>query len=119
MSSIIARKLLLAIAVLALAIPAWAGSRIEKNLALEPGGRFILDSDGGSVTITGTDRSSANVVITSDRDDLQRQFDFAFDENAGLVRVRAHQYSHWGWRGYNNFNLRFEIGVPKKTTLDV
>ena len=119
MSSIIGRKLLLAMGVLALAIPTWAGSRIEKNLALEPGGRFILESDGGSVTITGTDQSGAKVVITSDRDDLQRQFDFTFDENAGLVRVRAHQYSHWGWLRYNNLNLRFEIRVPKKTTLEV
>src|SRR5215470_5137498 len=119
MSSIIGRKLLLAMGVLALAIPTWAGSRIEKNLALEPGGRFILESDGGSVTITGTDQSGAKVVITSDRDDLQRQFDFTFDENAGLVRVRAHQYSHWGWLRYNNLNLRFEIRLPKKSTLEV
>ena len=41
-----------------------ADSRIEKTLKLDPGGRFVLDSDAGSVTLTGSSERGANVVMT-------------------------------------------------------
>jgi len=43
-----------ALLLLAIVSPARAESRIEKNLALAPGGQLDLESDVGSVSVTGT-----------------------------------------------------------------
>ena len=59
-----------ALSFLAIALPAAAESRIEKDLELQPKGQFVLESDVGSVTVTGAARSGAHIVITSERDDL-------------------------------------------------
>src|SRR5208282_5206946 len=62
--------LVAALSLLAMASPAVAESRIEKNLELQPGGRFTLESEVGSVTVTGASRSGAHIVITSEKQDL-------------------------------------------------
>ena len=48
-----------------LRLPAFAETRIEKNLKLSPGGEFRLDTDMGKVTVTGSPDSGGHVVITS------------------------------------------------------
>jgi hypothetical protein len=113
----IARQGLIAIGLLVLAVPGWAGSQFERTLTLNPGGRFTLDSDDGSVSVTGTDQPGVRVVITSNRDDLQNVIDFRFDENPGTVRIQARHHSHWSW--FSSLNLHYEIRVPKTTALDI
>ena len=49
----IAKASWIAVGLLALAAPTLAGSKIEKTLSLNPGGRFVLDSDSGGVSVTG------------------------------------------------------------------
>jgi hypothetical protein len=52
----------LAVAGLLLSLSAAVGeSRMEKTLRLEPGGRFSLDTDLGSVTVTGTSATRASL----------------------------------------------------------
>ena len=75
-----------ALSLLAMASPAAAESRIEKNLELQPKGRFILESEVGSVTVTGASRSGAHIVITSDRDDLNSELEFTFSSGAGMAQ---------------------------------
>jgi hypothetical protein len=116
MQTPIARGLLMTIGLL-LAFPAWAGTQIEKSFPLNPGGRFILDSDGGSVSITGTDQSEAKVTITGNRD-LENLFDFTFDASNAAVRIRAERRDHWGWFGFD-LNMHYEIRVPKATALEI
>ena len=81
--------LLAALITPALANLADASSRIEKNLKLEPKGRFVLDSDVGGVTLTGASSSGARVVITSDRDDFDALYYVNFEENPGSASVRC------------------------------
>jgi len=102
---------------LAMAWPAAAESRIEKNLELQPKGQFILDSDAGSVSVTGTSRSGAHVVITSDRNDLNSEFDFNFDSSAGLARVTARRKHDGGWS--HGVSLHFEVEVPAEVRTQV
>ena len=71
-----------ALALLALAVPAMAESRIVKDLELSPGGQFTLESDSGSVTVTGASHSGAHIVITSDKNDLNAELEFTFASNA-------------------------------------
>jgi DUF4097 and DUF4098 domain-containing protein YvlB len=102
---------------LTLAIPASAGSRIEKTLALNPDGRFVLEAEGGSVSLYGSNESGAEIVITSDRDDLNDIFEFSFEENPGLVRVRSQRRNHWSW--FDSFSLHYDVRVPKNTVLEI
>jgi DUF4097 and DUF4098 domain-containing protein YvlB len=99
------------------AIPAAAESRIEKTLELQPKGQFILDSDAGSVSVTGTSHSGAHVVITSDRNDLNNEFDFNFESGAGLARVTARRKHEFGWS--HGISLHFEVEVPAETRTEI
>ena len=69
-----------------IATSAWADFNRERTLTLEPGGSFVLESDIGDVTLTGGSAPGARVVITSD-EDLDRYYDFSFDETPRGVRV--------------------------------
>jgi hypothetical protein len=99
------------------AIPAAAESRIEKTLELQPKGQFILDSDAGSISVTGTSRSGAHVVITSDRNDLNSEFDFKFEGGPGLARVTARHRHEFGWA--HSVSLHFEVEVPAETRTEI
>src|SRR5579862_1363229 len=97
-------------------ISARADHEINKTLKLDPGGRFVLDADAGSVTINGTKDSGAKVVITSNRDDLESLFHFSFEDGPGTARVTARKtfQDHW----LRNLSLHFEISVPNSTQLE-
>lgn len=114
------RACLVAIGWLALAAPSWASSHAERMLKLDPGGRFVLDSDAGSVTVMGSDQPGAIVVVSSDRDDFQSKFDFTFEENPGVVRVTARRRAWHLFDFLTSYGrLRFDIRVPKTTALEI
>ena len=102
------------------AVPAGAESRMEKSLRLDPGGRFSLRTDLGSVTITGTNAPGARLVITSRRRSLDDLLRFTFQEDAGSVSVTARRrHGHifrWTWNGGD---VHYEIQVPEQTALDI
>jgi DUF4097 and DUF4098 domain-containing protein YvlB len=105
---------------LALVVPgafARGESRIEKTLNLDPKGRFVLDTDQGSVTVTGTSNAGARVVVTSNRDDLESLFEFSFEGSASEARVTARR-RHWdGWP--RNISMHFEVEVPAETRTEI
>jgi hypothetical protein len=104
-------------ALLAAPTASWADTRIEKELKLEPGGRFILKSDGGSVNVMGVPGAGAKIVITSRRDDLNSMMDFDFQESPGLVRVTGRRKGDFGWG--HGISLTYEIEVPTQTSLEI
>jgi len=111
------QAVLITLALFAGVLPSWAEFRLEKDLKLEPGGRFVLESDAGSVTVTGSKESGAHVVVTSDRDDLASLFDFAFEEGSATARVTARK-KHWtGWP--KHLSLHYEVRVPTETRLQM
>ena len=105
------------LAAAALATLAQASSRIERNLKLEPRGRFVLESDVGSVTLTGASSSGARVVITSDREDLESLYNINFEESAGSASVIVRRRDHWGWR--EHASVHFEVEVPSQTQTEI
>jgi hypothetical protein len=117
------RRLVVAAAAAAIlsCLPALAETRIEKNLKLEPGGKLTIDSDAGSLTVTGSASPGAHVVLTSDKDDLESRFDLKLEELPGEVRItlkKKNALTSWtGW--FNNSKIRFEIQVPTKTKTDL
>ncbi len=111
--------LLAAFTVAALALPhlAFADYRSEKTLKLAPGGRFVIDSSVGSVTITGSSESGARIEITSNRDDLNEMFNFDFEESPREARVIARKKSSFHWP--NHLRVHFDVRVPAETQVDV
>ncbi len=108
---------LITILVPILATSALADYRQEKNLKLDPGGRFVLDSDVGSVTVTGSAQPGANIIITANRDDLTDVIDFAFEDGPSTARVTARK-RHWS-RWMNHLSVHYEVRVPSSTRLDL
>ena len=98
------------------ATSAWADFKRERALKLEPGASFVLETDIGSVVLTGESAPGARVVVTSDID-LDRDFDFTFEETARGAKVtikrRGMRRLFSGWFG--NHDTRIAIQVPTRT----
>jgi DUF4097 and DUF4098 domain-containing protein YvlB len=101
------------------ALPAFAETRIEKNLKLAPGGEFRLKTDMGRVTVTGSPDSGAHVVITSKRKDLEDLLIFRFDETPGAVTITARQKHRFQWFSNSGNAVQYEIRVPAETRLSI
>jgi hypothetical protein len=106
-----------ALSLLAMTSPASAESRIEKNLDLQPKGQFVLESEVGSVTVTGAAKSGAHIVITSERDDLNSELDFSFSAGGGMARVTTRRKHDLGWS--HGISVHFEIEVPTETRTEL
>jgi DUF4097 and DUF4098 domain-containing protein YvlB len=113
----------LTVGIVLISAPAWADFKTERRLALEPGGAFTLESDVGSVTLTGDSSSGAIVTITSRRDDFDELFDLRFEETAGRATVTIKRRGNWlrgFWSGdWFNDNTHLVIRVPSQTTVDL
>lgn len=108
----------LSVFILVLALPAFAESRIEKNLSLAPGGKLVMDVEGGSIAIIGSAEPGAHVVVTSTSDEMEKRYRFEFKEAPGEVRItskKTETFSFWT-RG---IPVHFEVRVPRATTLAV
>ena len=118
-------KILLALSVgiVLLATPAWADFRMERHLALEPGGTFTLSADVGAMTLTGDSTSGVTVTVTSRRDDFEQLFDLHFEESAGRASVTVKRRGSWPkgfWNGdWSNDNTHFVIHVPARATVNL
>lgn len=107
-----------------LATPAWADFRLERRLALEPGGTFTLNSDIGTVTLIGDSTSGATVTVTSGRDDFEELFELRFDESPRNATVTITRRDGrwlkglWGgeWFGYGT---QIVVRVPSKTAANL
>ena len=98
-----------------------AESRIEKTLNLDPGGRFSLDTEMGSVTVTGTAAPGARLVITAKRRQIEDLLRITYREDPGSVSVIArrrggHLFPRVSWHGEE---VHFEVQVPEQTALDI
>jgi len=102
------------------AVPASAEFELVRELALEPGGQFELDTDAGSVTVRGVEGSGASVRITSSYSDeeINSRFDIDFLEEAGRAGVRVKQRSRRPF-SFRSDRLVFEIEVPVETDLQL
>jgi len=109
--------LVAALSLLAVVSPAAEESRLDKNLELQPGGQFVLESEAGSVSVNGGSRPGAHIVITSERDDLNSEVEFNFSSSAGVARVTARRKHDSFWS--HGISLHFEIEVPTETRTEL
>ena len=100
--------------------PAFAETRLEKTLKLEPGGEFRLDTDIGRVTVTGTSSPGVRLVVTSRRDDLNDLLSFRYEEGGRSASVIARKKHHLDFLFGNwSSSVRFEVEVPAETAVNV
>jgi DUF4097 and DUF4098 domain-containing protein YvlB len=104
-----------------LPLSARAEFRVEKTLKLDPGGRFVLETDIGSVAVSGTTASGARLVITSRRRDLDELLRFSFRENLSSVSVTARRKHgrFFGWVNRGGDSVHWDVQVPAQTELDI
>ena len=103
--------------------PAQGAVRIEKHLALAPGGRLSVSTEIGSVVVRGDAASGAAVVVTSDRDDLERDYEMSFVATPGQAQVivkRRHRGWSWfdGWQHWRG-HVEIAVDVPRATAVSV
>ena len=110
------RTLTLAALTLA-ALPAFAGGKIEKEMTITPGGKFLLETDAGSVTVVATNDANASVIIHSDRDDIADLLKVRADVKPGLTKLTAKKNDSQVWR--EGIRVRYEIRVPAGSALDL
>jgi hypothetical protein len=105
------------------AAPVQGATRIEKHLALAPGGRLIVKTEVGSVVVRGDAASGATVVVSSDLDDLEKDYQLSFEATAGQAQVVIkRRRSGWSWfGGWGTWRGRTEIAVsvPRATSASV
>jgi DUF4097 and DUF4098 domain-containing protein YvlB len=114
------RPLFFLIGLVLAAGPAFAETRMEKTLKLEPGGQFTLDTELGKVTVRGTSSPGVRLVVTSRRDDLDDLLSFRYEEGSRSASVRArkkHRLS--SWFDSRGSSVRFEVEVPAETAVNV
>src|SRR5262245_44326290 len=113
--------LILTMGAVLLSTPAWAEYKMERRLALEPGGTFTLTSDVGAVTVTGDSASGATVTITSERDDFEQLFDLQFEEAAGRASVAIKRRGGWlkSLRGDWFNHTQLVVRVPSQASVDL
>jgi hypothetical protein len=97
--------------------------RIEKHLALAPGGRLSVSTEVGSVVVRGDAASGAAVVVTSDREDLEQEYEMTFAATPGHAQVIIkRRHPGWSWfGGWQHWRGRVEIAVdvPRATAVSV
>jgi hypothetical protein len=109
---------------LLLAAPALADYRFEKTLPLAAGGELLVETAGGSVTVTGGAAEGAHIVVTAERDreEVEERYTFDFSSQDGQARVinrrRGSGFGHWFDWG-RGMGLHFEIQVPRSTRVDL
>lgn len=114
------RLLLCLIVTLALAAPAaLAESRVEKTLKIEAGGRLEVDTEMGSITITGASRSDVHVVVTAKNRDLDEILTLRFDDGGKTARITGRRKGSHFFNWSDGGRVHFEIEIPTSTALNI
>jgi hypothetical protein len=89
-----------------------ADKTFDKHFDAPPGGRLILDTDVGSVTIAGHDSRDLAVHVDISGSDAD-QVKVTADQSGSGVTVLGRSPSNWHLFGFTSTRVRFTIDVPR------
>ncbi len=98
-----------------------AEGRVEKSVDLAPGGTLVVEASQGSVSVRGTERSGARVVVTARDADLVKDFTVSVESGPREARVSVKRKSSgllgsfWGGGG----SVQIAVEVPHETAVNV
>ena len=95
-----------------------ADFRLERQLDLAPGGRLLLDTDDGRVTVRGGSQDGVRIRITSRRDDIDDRYRFSFESDGQRAVVKGDRRGA-SWFSWRRDSIEFEIEVPTATSLEL
>ncbi len=99
-----------------------ADRRFEKKFSVSPGGTFRLNTDVGTVTVTGGSNNEVSVLAElrgSERD--VNDFEITADQTGSGVDVKGrnkHGHGFFGFGG-SNVDVHFTISVPHEYNLEM
>jgi hypothetical protein len=108
--------------------PALADTRIERLLALAPGGHLLVKSKVGRVAVRGDGASGASVVLTSTRDDFEKAYWLRCEEVPSGVQIvverRRTGWNRLGWNWFGDWEfvtgrVEIAVSVPGATAASV
>ncbi|MBI3365893.1 MAG: DUF4097 family beta strand repeat protein [Ignavibacteriae bacterium] len=101
---------------------AWgANQNVEKTFAVQPGGKFVIDADAGSVSIIGTDKQEVAIRVAahgSEKNLSRYKVDFFQEGNTIRVEGRFKQ-KHFMFFGDNSIDVQYDVEVPREFNLSL
>ncbi|MBI4535128.1 MAG: DUF4097 family beta strand repeat protein [Ignavibacteriae bacterium] len=100
-----------------------AGERkIEKKFSVTPGGTLSLESDLGTVAVSGTPANEVSVVALlrgATRDVEEFELTATQTANGVEVKGRARGGARWFFWNWNDLDIQFTVRVPREYNLNV
>lgn len=93
----------------------------DKIYTVQPGGLLKVHADGGSITVTGTDKQEVSIhVIADGSEKMLKRFDVFSSAEGSTITLRGKlQNNYFQWFGDNAINIHYEIQVPKEFGLSL
>lgn len=119
-------------ALLSLAIPVLHAADdpadvLRQTYPAAPGGKLILKTDRGNLTIAGGDHATAEIVVTRNvkhasgakARELLADHQVTFSQENGVIRVEADLKGHdrWNWRG-PQLEVDIQVKLPREFGVD-
>src|SRR5512145_3200854 len=100
---------------LASGLTAEAADRLERVASFTPGSSLVLNVEGGAVTVTGGSGSTARLVVTSRKYDLDEVLDLTVTEGPDTLTIRGKNKKKNSWLsgGYST-DLHYELELPSR-----
>ncbi len=90
---------------------------IERSFDVGASGRFVLDSDVGSVEVESSYGDRVEVRVERDGRDAER-FEVEFEQRGNDVRVRGELPGRRNWN-YRDLEVEFHVSIPRGFELEV
>ncbi len=90
----------------------------QKDFNVTSGGDFVLETEGGDVTVNSWEENRVEVKIFGNSK-AKKKFTFSFESDGDFVKVtgKKHGSSIFNW--FSSEKLRYEVLVPKEFDLDI
>jgi DUF4097 and DUF4098 domain-containing protein YvlB len=99
-----------------------AEKKLDRSFTVSPGGTLVVDAEGGSVRVTGTDGNAVVVHMVfrgSERDLENATLDAVQQNNDVTVTMRRKSQRSWFWWGGWSGDQDIEVTVPRRYAIDV
>jgi DUF4097 and DUF4098 domain-containing protein YvlB len=95
--------------------------KIEKTFTVESGGRLVIDSDEGDISIQGTSGSEVKVVVyTKGNEERRKDFTVDFEQEGNTVKIEGKRSrNHFRFWDGDWFDVRFEVQVPNNFNVEL